>query len=141
MLSLRGCCLCLLLLTLALAAPLEKGPAVPGSVSEVQNQEQELQSLLQLADEKSGQKDVTVHEEHVQHVHEINGHKMEVDTAQKTVSDTKTGQVLSDVKQEVSHVNEESAGAVEPEVEVKTEVDVPAEGIHETIVQSGTEVS
>ena len=35
-------------------------------------------------DEKSGRKDVTVHEEHVQHVHEINGRKMEVDTSRKT---------------------------------------------------------
>ena len=36
---------------------------------------------------------------------------------------------------------DESAGAAQAEVQVKTEVDVPAEGIHETIVQTGTEVS
>ncbi|KAK7445352.1 hypothetical protein BaRGS_00040358, partial [Batillaria attramentaria] len=54
-------------------------------------------------------------------------------------SDTETGKVLSDVKQEVSETEPEVANAA-PEVEVKTEVDVPAEGVHETIVQSGPEV-
>ncbi|XP_076438859.1 uncharacterized protein LOC143277833 isoform X2 [Babylonia areolata] len=137
MLSLIQCCSVLLLLAMSTSAPLDKADT-PRTVKEVEKQEEELQSLLQLADEKSARNDVTVHEEHVQHVHEVNGHKVEVDTARKTVSDTKTGEVLSDVKQEVSKADD-SAGAPQPEVEVKTEVDVPAEGVHETIVQSGKE--
>lgn len=125
-------------MSLAASAPLtENQGAVASKVSEVQDQEQELQSLLHLADEQAARSDVTVHEEHVQQVHEVNGHKTEVETERKTVSDN-TGKVLADVKQTVSEKQAE-AGSASPEVKVKTEVDVPAEGVHETIVQFGAE--
>lgn len=50
------------------------------------------------------------------------------------MTDVKTGKLLSDVKQEVKSEEVAAAGA-SPKVEVKTEVDVPAEGVHETLVQ------
>lgn len=53
--------------------------------------------------------------------------------------DSKTGTLLADVKQEVRE-KEPKAPGTPPEVKVKTEVNVPEEGVHETVVQTGSEV-
>ncbi|XP_025083134.1 uncharacterized protein LOC112557470 [Pomacea canaliculata] len=131
---LSSCCWCLILVAMVAGAPVQEEKVRDAKTAEVQNQEKELKSLLHLADEQEKHKDVSVHEEHVQHLHDVNGLVTKEEETRKTVTDVKTGKLLSDVKQEVKSEEVAAAGA-SPKVEVKTEVDVPAEGVHETLVQ------
>ncbi|GFO31719.1 hypothetical protein PoB_005822400 [Plakobranchus ocellatus] len=74
-----------------------------------------------------------VHQEHVTHIENNNGQRVKIEQKVEKVVDTDSGKVIADVKQQTQ--TEKSGQDAEPETVVKTKVDIPAEGVHETFVQ------
>ncbi|CAL1536903.1 unnamed protein product [Lymnaea stagnalis] len=134
-------CYVMLLCAAVMSAPVNKENEVrkrsaDSPASKAHEQEDDLLDLLSLVNKESHQNNVMVHKEKVSHFENNGGEKVKVEQKEEKVVDAKTGNVIADVKQEVK---QEASGSSNPETVVKTKVDIPAEGVHETFVQAGEE--
>ncbi|ESO85107.1 hypothetical protein LOTGIDRAFT_235960 [Lottia gigantea] len=132
-----GCVFSILVLECVWAAPVAEkiNPAMKKrSSSDILDQEKQLKSLLSLAGNNIPMPNVAVQKSHVAHVETVNGQEVKHEAIEEKVTDTQTGAVVSDIKQDVTE--NDATGGAEPQKVVKTKVDIPAEGIHKTIVQN-----
>ncbi|XP_064596007.1 uncharacterized protein LOC135462716 isoform X2 [Liolophura sinensis] len=104
---------------------------VQDDAKQINEQERELESLVQgtnLGD------NVKVEEHHHVTYENINGKEQEVQETEKAVIDENNGELVSDVKQEVTQT--EGADG-KPETHVETKIDIPSKGIHESFSEDG----
>ncbi|KAK6184893.1 hypothetical protein SNE40_007252 [Patella caerulea] len=104
------------------------------SANQVQDQEKQLESLLSLAGKNIQIPNVAVHKSHTTHVENTNGQEVKHEEVEQRVTNTETGEVVSDVQQDVTE--SKSPNGNEPHRVVETKVDIPAEDIHKTIIQN-----
>ncbi|XP_041355842.1 uncharacterized protein LOC121373335 isoform X2 [Gigantopelta aegis] len=135
---------CVMLAVSTIAAPVSEKHAkeakdtaeVKRNANRVEDQEKELESLVALAEKpaKSNMQNVAIHKSRVVHYENTDGKEIKSEQTEEKVTDTVTGEMLSDIKQEVDTGKDETG---KPETVVETKVDIPGQDIHKSFFSTG----